>query len=739
MLTTGPVQPDGGTRLWAAVGEHLEAFARAWQSGDGPALADHLPAAPADLRRLVLVELVKLDIENRLPRGTERPVEEYLRDFPELAAAGVPADLLFEDYHLRLRAGRPADPADYFRRFPGRAAELARLLGGTVSPRSTSVLAVRPPVGVAAGDRLDDFDLLAQLGEGQFAKVFLARQRAMQRLVALKVSHRRGAEAQTLAQLDHPHVVRVYDQRVLPDRDILLVYMTYVPGGTLADALERVRATPPGERSGRTLLAAVDAVLARRGEIPPATSAARDGWAGMSWPAAVCAIGAKLAAALDYAHRRGVLHRDVKPANVLLTAEGEPLLVDFNVGCCTKLDGAGPAAVLGGSLGYMAPEHLEAFDPAHPRPAEDLDGRADLFSLAVTLWELATGERPFGKEPVGGDVRRVIDGLGNLRRAGPTPDAIAAFPDDAAVPGFRDVLLRCLDPDPAKRPASAGELARELELCLRPATRRLVRPEAGGWREVVRRHPLAAVLLLGVVPNALASLFNIAYNSAEIIAHWPAAGDAFAWIVPLVNGVFFPVGMLLVALAVWPVACGLRRLRAGERLDPDELAFLRRRCLRQGAAGALACVGCWAAAGVVWPVALAAAAGPPPQGGGVYVHFLLSLVVCGLVAAAYPYFLVTFLAVRVFVPALLGPDGPRPSDEAALRRVGRELGVYRAAANAVPLLAVALLASRGASNPAAAAALSVAGLIGLAVAYVIEARTREDLAALSEIPRGQPH
>ncbi|MBN9120274.1 MAG: serine/threonine protein kinase, partial [Planctomycetes bacterium] len=142
--------------------------------------------------------------------------------------------------------------------------------------------------------------------------------------------------------------------------------------------------------------------------------------------------------------------------------------------------------------------------------------------------------------------------------------------------------------------------------------------------------------------------------------------------------------------------------------------------------------------GVIWPVALRASAGPPPQGEGVYVHFLLSLVVCGLIAAAYPYFMVTFLAVRVYFPALLGPDGLGPSDTAALRRVERELGHYRAAAAAVPLLAVALFTSRGTSNPVAVAVLSAIGLLGVGLAYVIEGRTRADLAALAEIPSAEP-
>ena len=149
---------------------------------------------------------------------------------------------------------------------------------------------------------------------------------------------------------------------------------------------------------------------------------------------------------------------------------------------------------------------------------------------------------------------------------------------------------------------------------------------------------------------------------------------------------------------------------------------------------ALACVGCWAAAGVVWPLALREAAGQPPQGTGVYAHFLLSLVICGLIVAAYPYFLITFLAVRVFFPALLGPDGLRPSDAAALRRVERELALYRAAAAAVPLIALALLASHGGSGRVTSAALSGLGLLGVGLAYLLEGQTRADLAALAAIP-----
>jgi len=507
--------------------------------------------------------------------------------------------------------------------------------------------------------------------------------------------------------------------------------MPYLAGGTLWNVVERVRALLPPERSGKTLLEAVDAALDRRGELPPAASAARRDWAAMSWPQAVCTLGAKLAHALDYAHGQGVLHRDVKPANVLLTSEGEPLLADFNIGSCSKIDGAGPAAFFGGSLAYMAPEHLEAFNPAHPRKPDSLDGRADVYSLAVTLWELLTGDRPFGREVLSGTWVRMITWLAEHRRLGPSPEALANKPHADAVPGLWAVLLRCLDPDPDKRPASAGAMAAELELCLRPATRVLVRPEPGGWRAVVRKHPLLTLLPFGLAPNVLASLFNISYNRAEIIEHWPEAFKVFEPAMMVVNSIFFPVGVVIFALAVRSVARGLRDK---DRMTLADSARVRHRCLRLGQWAALICVGCWLVAGLIWPATLRAFAGPPPQGPGAYLHFLLSLVICGLIAAAYPYFLVTFAAVRVLYPALLGPEGPVAADVPHLRRVERELTVYRAAATAVPLLAVALLASRNVSHPFAVAALSVTGLAGTAVAYVLEGKTRRDLAALADVP-----
>ncbi len=358
-----------------------------------------------------------------------------------------------------------------------------------------------------------------------------------------------GDEPQTLAQLNHPHIVRVYDQHLLPDRGLRLLYMQYVAGGTLQAVLEAVHQTPPAERSGRTLLGAVDRAVEQRGEAPPAESALRERLAVRTWPETVCWLGVCLAEALDYAHRRGVLHRDVKPANVLLTAEGSPKLADFNVSFSCKLDGANPAAFFGGSLAYMSPEQLEAFNPACTREAGDLDGRSDLYSLSILLWELLTGRRPFHDDGMGDDWGSTLARVTEQRRKGVDAAEIAALPTRRP-PGLDQVLLSGLEPDLERRPQSGAVLARELKLCLHPRAHDLLRPPEGGWRAFVRRHGFWVVLSAALAPNILAALFNLAYDRAEIIARMPGAEPVFENVVTTINSLAFPIGIAAMAFLV---------------------------------------------------------------------------------------------------------------------------------------------------------------------------------------------
>src|SRR4029079_19197232 len=217
----------------------VDALITAWESGAPPELGSFLPDAAPSVRRLILIELIKADLEQRVSRQQPlKLIEDFAAEFPELSQGGVPCDLLYEEFHLRKRLGEAVELSEYRRRFPQQAQELARLLGAQSTFASTAAHAVQTPGSVKAGDRLDDFDLLALIGQGAFAQVFLARQQSLQRLVALKVSADRGAEPQTLAQLDHPHIVRVYDQRVIRERGLRLLYMPYLAGGTLSSVLE---------------------------------------------------------------------------------------------------------------------------------------------------------------------------------------------------------------------------------------------------------------------------------------------------------------------------------------------------------------------------------------------------------------------------------------------------------------------------------------------------------------------
>ena len=461
----------------------------------------------------------------------------------------MPCDIIYEEYHIR-RCSEAILPGEYYQRFPDRAAELARLLS-LEQPELTATLVRSAPVEpVTAGQKLDDFDLLSAVGKGAFATVFLARQCSMQRLVALKVSNDRGFEPQTLAQLDHPHIVRVFDQRHLADRKMRLLYMQYVPGGTLQGVIEHVRKAAPGVRSGATLLEAVDAGLAQGGEAAPADSMTRYRLQRASWPEAVCWIGARLASALAYAHGRGVLHRDVKPANVLVSAEGSPKLADFNISF-SKLDGATPAAYFGGSLAYMSPEQLEACDPGHAREPDELDGRSDVYSLAVVMWEMLTGRRPFPEDALPANWSQALGKMTALRRAGLPAEARSLLPADCPI-GLAEVLLTCMAPEPADRYPTAAAAAREIELCLQPRARRLLHG-SDRLRSFPKRYPVLATIVGGLLPNMVMCLLNIAYNNREMIKDLNAAVvPVFYQAIAVINAVGYVIGLTTTLLVGRP-------------------------------------------------------------------------------------------------------------------------------------------------------------------------------------------
>ncbi|MGC3967066.1 MAG: hypothetical protein QM775_06745 [Pirellulales bacterium] len=255
---------EAASAVWDQLSAAVERFITAWEEGAIiPSIAEHLAALPDAQRRMTAVELIKVDLEYRwLKLKQPKYMEEYFAEFSFLSR-DVPVDLLYEEYHVRRQAGETAPPLDLLKRYPNQADELKRLLGSSSIAQSTTLVKHGPrrSLTLTPGDKVDDFDLLAKLGEGAFGDVFLARQRSMQRTVALKVTADKGAEPQTLAQLDHENIVRVYDQRQLPDCGLRLMYMQYAAGGTLGAVVDKLRSIPPADRTGADYLKAVDAVL----------------------------------------------------------------------------------------------------------------------------------------------------------------------------------------------------------------------------------------------------------------------------------------------------------------------------------------------------------------------------------------------------------------------------------------------------------------------------------------------
>jgi len=258
--------------------------------------------------------------------------------------------------------------------------------------------------------RLASYTLLEPIGHGGMAVVYRARQESLDRTVAVKVlsenlaastefMERFRREARTAASMRHPNVITVHDFGE-DDRGVPYLVLEYIGGPTLADLMD---------------------VGLDDQRIPDLLD--------------------QIAAGLDYAHARGVIHRDIKPGNVLMTEDGRAVLADF--GLAWLLEGA-HLTLTGGVIGtpeYMSPEQA-AGNP--------IDHRCDVYALGVVLYEMLVGDRPFVAEtPIGVLLMHLQDEPPSLLDARP----------DLPLP-VAEVLEKALVKDPNERYSSAGELAR---------------------------------------------------------------------------------------------------------------------------------------------------------------------------------------------------------------------------------------------------------------------------------------
>ena len=310
--------------------------------------------------------------------------------------------------------------------------------------------------------RLGNYEILEQIGCGGMGVIYRARQRHSRRIVAVKrvLSYRadsHGAlqrfrrEAQAVASLDHPNILPIYE--VSESEDGLPFFSMK---------------------------------LAEKGSLHENAASLRDE------PRKCVQLMAKIARAVDYAHSRGILHRDIKPGNILLNDRGEPLVSDF--GLAKLLDGNNDltrSLTTFGTAGFIAPEQANG-------AAADVTPAADVYSLGAVLFNLLAGRPPFlGSNP-----------LSVIRQASETPaPKLRTLSRNSGIDrDLETICARCLERDPKSRYQSAGDFADDLERWLdgRPIVARPVSPPARIWRWSQRNPKLVGAATAGLLLGAAA-------------------------------------------------------------------------------------------------------------------------------------------------------------------------------------------------------------------------------------------
>jgi serine/threonine protein kinase/Tfp pilus assembly protein PilF len=412
------------------------------------------------------------------PRGNEAAadVRALLDQNPELRGdRSMVLDLIYDEYCRLAEAGAAPDPDTFCDRYPTFGSALRKVLAidGFLEDNLHLLDDEAPVPWPAEGETFLGYRLLRELGRGAFARVFLAAQPELgDRLVAVKISPLDSQEAHTLGRIDHPNVVKVHAVDKDPTTGLTAVCMPYLGSATLGTVL--AKAFPP-ESTARPKGARVILDVARAAAGPP------DGEAPVpprlletgTYPEAVALLGAQIAEALSFLHARGVIHRDLKPSNVLLCRDGRPMLLDFNL----SADARAGRERLGGTLAYMAPEQVQTAFGDGSASAPPIDGRSDLFSLGVILYELLSGRQPFSAVVRGRPAPADCAALLAQQLAGAPP--LRPLRPGASSALVR-VIERCLAFDRSARPRDAAEVAAALRRDLRP------------WRRLLRqlaRHP----------------------------------------------------------------------------------------------------------------------------------------------------------------------------------------------------------------------------------------------------------
>ena len=410
----------------------------------------------------------------------------------------VLVDEAYQEFCKRCDAGEPVDPDQFCANFPSLKSSLGRILQAHLFLEEDAALWPEPaPIAwPRTGEAFLDFRLLLQLGKGAFARVFLATQPKLgDRLVAVKISQHGGAEAEILGRINHPNIVPVFSVQEDLETGFTVVCMPYVGSATLCDVLDMAQDQAGPPESARVLLDAAGDLahpVTPAAHSTPAAPILRTG----NYVDGLRLIGVQLADALAYLHERGICHRDLKPSNVLLSPQGAPMLLDFNL----SADAKDTLARWGGTLPYMSPEQLRETELIDGAALTLVDARSDIFSLGVILYQLLTGDHPFGPIAIKASTKELRKNLLQRQQVGPIPAHEVNRRIDRS---FSLLIQRCLAFDPKDRPQSAAAIASALHKGLSIPAR------TNRWIVRNPKKTLAAafaVLALGVAGIAAAAL-----------------------------------------------------------------------------------------------------------------------------------------------------------------------------------------------------------------------------------------
>ncbi|HEV3021693.1 MAG TPA: serine/threonine-protein kinase [Pirellulales bacterium] len=459
------------------------------------------------------------------------------------------------EYGLALQAGTRPPREELLAMFPDITQELSACLDGL-----EFIHHVAPQLGGAAGKAaewsanqlsslpLGDFRIVREIGRGGMGVVYEADQLSLGRRVALKVLpfasvldsrqlQRFKNEAQAAASLHHTHIVPVYS--VGCERGVHYYAMQYIEGQTLAEVIEELR-EESAERPARSaeqkrsqesgarsqedvsnsppLFASAPRSAPghpRSGSVPRSTVLASLSTARTSnhrsFFHSVARLGVEVAEALDYAHQQGVVHRDIKPLNVILDEHGEPWIADFGL---ARVEAAGSLTITGdllGTLRYMSPEQASA-------ERAIVDHRSDIYSLGATLYELLTLEPAFAGNSRDELLRRIVsEEPRRPRRLNPSVPA-----------ELETIVLKTLAKQPQMRYATAQALADDLRRFLIDLPIKAKPPTAAQrLRKWSRRHkPLLASVSVSTLAILLLAVVGLAVSHVAITREQKRTAEA---------------------------------------------------------------------------------------------------------------------------------------------------------------------------------------------------------------------